>query len=50
MPATIRSAWRSSTVPASVIEIFRGPPGRSTRRSPTARSSVAICWETADCV
>ena len=50
IPATIRSACRSRTRPASVIETFRGPPGRSISRSPTARSSVAICWETADCV
>ena len=28
----------------------RGPPGRSIRRSPTARSSVAICCEMADWV
>jgi hypothetical protein len=26
------------------------PPGRSTSRSPTIRSSVAICWLIADCV
>ena len=46
----IDSAWRSSSRPASVSAIGRGPPGRSTSRSPTARSSVAICWLTADCV
>ena len=44
------SAWRSSTLPASVMEIGRGPPGRSTSLVPTAFSSVAICWLTADCV
>ena len=36
--------------PASVIEIARGPPGRSTSFSPTIRSSAAICWLTADWV
>ena len=36
--------------PASVSEIGLGLPGRSTRRSPTMRSSVAICCDIADCV
>ena len=31
---TIASACRSSSSPASVIEIARGPPGRSTSFSP----------------
>ena len=48
--ATIASACRSSSSPASVIEIARGPPGRSISFSPTIRSSAAICWLTADCV
>ena len=48
--ATIESACRSSSSPASVSEIGRGPPGRSTSFSPTIRSSVAICWLTADWV
>ena len=48
--ATIASAWRSSSRPASVSSTGRGPPGRSTSRGPTSRSSVAICWLTADWV
>ena len=48
--ATITSAWRSRRVPASVSETARGPPGRSSSRSPTIRSSVWICWLIADCV
>ena len=48
--ATIRSAWRSSSSPASVGSTRLRPRGRSSRRAPTARSSAAICWLTADCV
>ncbi len=48
--ATIASAWCSRMRPASVSSPGRGPPGRSTRRRPTSRSSVASCWLTADCV
>ena len=48
--ATIASAWRRSSRPASVSETARGPPGRSTSFAPTTFSSWAICWLTADCV
>ena len=48
--AWIASACLSRIRPASVSEIGRGPPGRSISLSPTMRSSVAICCETADCV
>ncbi len=48
--ATIASAWRRSNAPASVSVTARGPPGRSSSRSPTIRSSVWICWLIADCV
>ena len=48
--ATIASAWRRSSSPASVRETARGPPGRSISVSPTIFSSVAICWLTADWV
>ena len=48
--ATIASAWRRRSSPASVSDTARGPPGRSTSVSPTIFSSVAICWLIADCV
>src|SRR5437763_1254342 len=48
--ATIASACRRRSRPASVTSTGLGPPGRSTRRCPTVRSSCAICWLTADCV
>ena len=35
----MRSPWRSSTCPASVSDTGRGPPGRSTSVTPSARSS-----------
>ena len=41
--ATIESACRRRSWPASVSDTGRGPPGRSTSCSPTIRSSVAIC-------
>ncbi len=44
--ATIPSVCATSARPASVSRIERGP--RSTSATPASRSSVAICWETAD--
>ena len=49
-PGDDRLGVAEQSRPASVSETARGPPGRSSRRSPTSRSRVWICWLIADCV
>ena len=48
--AMMSRAWPRTSLPSGVSATGRGPPGRSNSWLPTRRSSVAICWLTADWV